>query len=61
MGEGQAYYTSVRILMRGAGRRLTDTSQQTPDCRYTEHIVEEQGRTRGELGSRGQREPKFTQ
>jgi hypothetical protein len=60
VGEGQTYFLSVLDPTRQVCG-LTDTCQETPDCRYTEHIVEEQGSTRGKHGSRGQPEPKLTQ
>jgi hypothetical protein len=60
VSEGQTHFLSVRDPTRHV-ERPTDTGQETPDCRYTEHIVEEQGGTRGKLVSRGQREPKLTQ
>jgi hypothetical protein len=60
VSEGQTHFLSVRDSTRHV-ERLTDTGQETPYRRYTEHIVEEQGCTRGELCLRGQREPKLTQ
>jgi len=48
MGKGQAYYSLV-VEQIGYVKKLTNTCQETPDCGYTEHVVEEQSGTDDEL------------
>jgi len=50
MGKGQAHYSLV-IEQIGHVKTLTNTCQETPNCGYTEHVVEEQSGTDDELGT----------